>query len=685
GSIQQACQNETDLKLRIGIHQGEVVSQGEDVFGSGVNIASRIEAIAPVGGIRVSDSVQRNIQNKKGIEIEFVKEETLKNVKQPVRLYEVKVNTSEIHVSQIDSSSESDRNSIVKSRRKLPFIIAIATMLIIALGYFAITRFEKGTESVTTSNNSTNTDKSIAVLPFRNDSPDPENEYFCNGMMEEILDKLHKVGDINVLSRMATEQYRNTTKGPKEIAAELGVANILEGSVRKYEDKFRINVQLIQAGTGYHLWSEVFDGELSETIFIVQSSIAEEIAQKLDAVITPFERQQIKKSSTSTYAAYEKYMRGRESLRKYWDFPEEKEAELAEKLFRESLEIDPKFAMGYAGLCRIFSDSRKRNIDSMNYYAEKVIEFDPNNGWGYAYKGIYFENRGELNKALESYDKAIEVDPKWPWFHQKKGNFLCYRKQDFITGLPYVRESLRMTIEQKGNVENSYSYIGRLFFNIGDYEKASQYFKASLEIKPRCYVTSWMGWVIFAESGYERAMDFLDSMSIVVLPCPGGFDSYRFQFHVWNKEFDRAQKNLNSRLEQGGKFGRLDTLYIVYLYQKLGNEEEASAILNRSSVNRLTENRDWVTLILMSVIHALKEEREESLQYLSDAAKLGFTGGWRGWHDLIETYPFFENFRDDPEFKAIVKRAQDEKAALRAQVREMEERGFEMDLSTTTH
>ena len=276
-------------------------------------------------------------------------------------------------------------------------------------------------------------------------------------MMEEILDKLHKVGDINVLSRTATEQYRNTTKDPKEIAQELGVANILEGSVRKYEDKFRMNVQLIQAGTGYHLWSEVFDGELSETIFTVQSSIAEEIASKLDAVITPFEKQQITKSLTSTYAAYEKYMQGTESLYKYYQFSEYKDLEMAEKLFRESLDIDPEFAMGYVGLCRIFSGGHKTNFDSMNYYAGKVIEYDPNNGWGHAFKGVCFEDKGELNKALESYDKAIEVDPRWPWFHELKGKFFCKAKQDFRTGIPYLKESLKLAIEQKGEVHLTYS------------------------------------------------------------------------------------------------------------------------------------------------------------------------------------------------------------------------------------
>ena len=125
-------------------------------------------------------------------------------------------------------------------------------------------------------------------------------------------------------------------------------------------------------------------------------------------------------------------------------------------------------------------------------------------------------------------------------------------------------------------------------------------------------------------------------------------------------------------MEQGSKFGRLDSLYIVYLYQKLGKEEEASAILNRFSVNRLTENRNWVTLSTLVHRSCFKRGKRRSF-----AIPIRCCKSWipRGWHDLIETYPFFENLRDDPEFKAIVKRAQDEKAALRAQVQEMEERG----------
>ena len=158
GAIQKACEKESDLKLRIGIHQGEIVSQGEDAFGSGVNIASRIEAIAPAGGIWVSDSVQRNIQNKKGIIIEYVKEETLKNVKQPVRIYDIKVDEKYTLISYTNLQSNVD--GPLKASKK-----------------------------------------SIAVLPFVNMSNDPDQEYFCDGLSEELLNVLSKLDKFRVAAR----------------------------------------------------------------------------------------------------------------------------------------------------------------------------------------------------------------------------------------------------------------------------------------------------------------------------------------------------------------------------------------------------------------------------------------------------------------------------------------------------
>ena len=216
------------------------------------------------------------------------------------------------------------------------------------------------------------------------------------------------------------------------------------------------------------------------------------------------------------------------------------------------------------------------------------------------------------------------------------------------------------------------------FFNIGDYEKALQYYKAGFESRQTCGFADRMSRLILIESGYEQALDFLDSMSIARPACTKLFNLGRFEFHVMKKEFDQAKEYLNLYLEQGGKLWDWDNLNVAYMHQKLGNEEEALAILNSAqiSLKKRSKNGTWSTLLNLSIIHVLKEEREESLHYLSDAAELGFQ---MGWHDRIETSPFFESLRDDLEFKAIVKQAQEEKAVIRAQVREMVGRG-ELDL-----
>lgn len=244
-----------------------------------------------------------------------------------------------------DSSSEPNRDSIVKSRRKLTFVIVITTLLIITLGYFAINRFEKGSESVTTSDNSTIIDKSIAVLPFRNDSPDQDNEYFCNGMVEEILNHLQKISTPEVKSRTSGEQYRNQFRDIKTIAKELEVAFLFEGSVRKYGDDIRITAQLIEAKTGNHLWSDTYDGKYTDKIFEFQSDVAIKIATSLNVIIIPKEEERIDKIPTIDIAAYDFYIRANHERLNYWKTSENRHLKTSHDLLDKALQIDPEYLM----------------------------------------------------------------------------------------------------------------------------------------------------------------------------------------------------------------------------------------------------------------------------------------------------------------------------------------------------
>ncbi len=221
--IQEGCNLSRDYQLRIGIHLGEVVFENDDIFGDAVNIAARIQSAAKPGCIYVSESVHHNITNKKDIKSRFVKEETLKNVKEPVKIYEVM--------------------NIVDAMK------------------------------ITESQNKDTAQRSIAVLPFANMSSDPEQEFFSDGISEEIINMLAQVPNLKVAGRTSAFSFKGKNLDLRFIGTQLNVNHILEGSVRKSGNKLRITAQLIKVADGYHLWSEKYDREL-EDIFDIQDEIA---------------------------------------------------------------------------------------------------------------------------------------------------------------------------------------------------------------------------------------------------------------------------------------------------------------------------------------------------------------------------------------------------------------------------
>src|SRR5688572_23679637 len=213
--IQEACNLSKEFLLRIGIHHGEVVFEDDDIFGDAVNIASRLQALAPIGGIWISESVQNNVSNKKDIKTRFVRAETLKNVKEPVRIYEVITNKA---------NEEENKSTVV----------------------------EKSTGKKIQA-------KSIAVLPFVDMSSSHDQEYLGDGLAEEILNSIVHLKDLKVAGRTSSFQFKGTKVDLREVGEKLGVATVLEGSVRKHGNKLRITAQLINVQDGFHLWSQKYD------------------------------------------------------------------------------------------------------------------------------------------------------------------------------------------------------------------------------------------------------------------------------------------------------------------------------------------------------------------------------------------------------------------------------------------
>jgi adenylate cyclase len=377
GAILQACRATQGLQLRIGIHLGDVVFENNDVFGDGVNIASRLQALAPVGGIWVSESVHKNISNKKGISSRFIREETLKNVKEAVRIYELKIEDHEWINPDISGTSTTPSKSLPE--------------------------------------------KSIAVLPFVNMSNDPEQDYFSDGIAEEILNSLAHLKElkIKIAARTSSFQFKGKNIDLREIGEKLCVRNVLEGSVRKQGNRLRITAQLINVEDGFHLWSAKYDREMDD-IFAIQDEIALAITEKLKVTLLEKDREIITKTHTQNSKAYELYLKGRFNMNRRGRF-----ILSGMQYFQEAMSMDPDFAPAFAGyadscaLAAFYNFFRPKEVmPKAKLAADNAIRLDSSLCEPYTSLGFYYAYyEWDFAESEKNFRKAIELNPAYTTGH----------------------------------------------------------------------------------------------------------------------------------------------------------------------------------------------------------------------------------------------------------------------------
>ncbi len=365
--LQDDLQNEPQVPVRVGIHMGDVLIHGGNIFGDVVNIASRIQSLAPVGGIYISEMVYRSIANKKELESTFVREEKLKNVKDPVRIYEILTDSSQ-PFSAADEVSES-------------------------------------VSEVVSAN-------SIAVLPFSNLSSDVEQDYFSDGLTEDIITQLSKIKAYKVISRTSVVQYKNSPKSIKEIGKDLGVALILEGSVQRNEEHVRITAQLINAATDEHIWADSYDRPIKD-IFSIQREVALAIAAVLNTTLSKKESRQLDYIPTADLQAYEFYLRGKLLTEKR----NKTDLLIAREHFQQAVARDKSFAAAYSGLADTYLLSSFRGYEdpvTMLWQAKKYIDIattlDPFSGETQASLGYWYFQSYDWHAAEITYRRAISLN-----------------------------------------------------------------------------------------------------------------------------------------------------------------------------------------------------------------------------------------------------------------------------------
>jgi len=514
-------------------------------------------------------------------------------------------------------------------------------------------------------------EKSIAILPFINDSPDQDNSYFINGIMEEVLDNLQKIKDFRVLSRTSTEQYTGKTIPMiPEIAKKLGVNFIVEGSGQKYSNKFVLRVQLIVAKNEKHIWGKSYEQEIRETSdFIkIQSEIAQSIAAELKATITPEEKHLIEKTHTTNLTAYDFYQRGREEYVKYWINNDNRGAlKKAEELYHKALKNDTTFAQAYSGLAMVYWKKHyydeyfsKTFMDSVQILANMALSHDNELSEAYDVKGEYYAEKGLNSQAIEEYDKAIIFNPNDWMAYFGKGSL--YGDNDNIktienlqkaaslnhgSELPLLLRSVSMAYDAAGfsdkakyyNLETLkldgdsvlyYSYLSRFERNLGNFENALKYSLKVNDLDPTNVSNLF--------EGVARNLMFLGRHK----------ESLKY-YKIW---FEKM--NTLGQFDLGGMHR------IGYAYWRSGNKKEAEDYFNKQIeyCNRViksgrqvaTENYTYYDL---AAVYAFRGDKKNAYKYLHFFDRSQVFPLWVV--TLLKNDPLFNSFRNKPEFQQIVK------------------------------
>ena len=353
------------IEFRIGINLGDVIAEDDDIFGDGVNVAARLESVATPGGIAISSSVRENVGNRLDLIFEDMGEKELKNIDFPMRVFNVVLG---------DAPSRSRTNGAKHEANDV----------------------EK---------------PSIAVLPFINMSGDPEQEYFSDGITEDIITDLSKVSGLFVVGRNTSFLYKGKTVQLQEAASELGVKFLLEGSVRKAGDRVRVNGQLIDGTTGGHLWADRYDRDLTD-IFAIQDEITQSIVDQLKIRLLPKEKKAITQPPTENVEAYTYFLKGRQ----YFHNTTKTFLQLARRMYAKAVELDPKYARAYAGIANC--DARLEGWYNVSIpegdilaTAEKALSLDPNLAEAHAARGVSLATAGKRDEAVRAFERALELDP----------------------------------------------------------------------------------------------------------------------------------------------------------------------------------------------------------------------------------------------------------------------------------
>jgi adenylate cyclase len=536
------------MEFRIGINLGDVIEEEGRIYGDGVNIAARLEGLAEPGGICISGTVYEHVRSKLTLWNEYLGEHSVKNIVEPVRVYRV--------LLEPEAAAEVGEEKRVGLRRWRWAVVAVVAALVLGVGGFAIwnvfLRPSPSPPSPPAEVVSQRTPTlelpdrpSVAVLPFDNMSGDPEQEYFSDGLTEDLITDLSKISGLFVIARNSVFVYKGQAVDIQEVGQELGVRYVVEGSVRKANGTVRITAQLIDASTGGHLWAERYDRDL-EDIFALQDDVVEQIVAALAVTLTEDEQESLVQNETDDLEAYDYAQRG------WWYYHQltKETNDQARVMFERAIDLDPQYAGAHAGLgftyyeewAELWSQD-PQSLERAFELATQALALDDSYAGAYTLLSHVYLWRMQHEQAIAELERALALEPNNADYHRDLAEVLVFagRPQEavglvedamrlnprypatypFTLGFAHAYlgfednspehfeqaiAALKEAIEINPNLSGSHLIIAYAYYETGQEEEARNHIAQALEINPQLSVEALRGRIPFKDQGLPEAI-----------------------------------------------------------------------------------------------------------------------------------------------------------------------------------
>jgi adenylate cyclase len=503
------------MEFRIGINLGDVIEEEERIYGDGVNIAARVEGLAAGGGIAISGTVYEHIKDKLSLGYHYLGEQDVKNISEPVRVY--RLLTEPADAGKMIGKEKSKSKSLRWAASAAIALIALVIGAFAIWNYYFRPSFEPASADKMAFQLP---DKpSIAVLPFTNMSDDSKQDYFADGIAEDLITDLSKMSGLFVIARNSTFVYKGKSVKIRKVAEELGVRYVLQGSLRKAGEQVRINTQLIDATTGNHLWANRFDGKL-ENIFALQDKITQKIVVALAVKLSEGEQQKVNRKETDNIEAYDAFLKGWEHYRRWTPEGFRK----AIPYFEKAIELDSKYGRAYAAIASVYTEGYQRawdwshflgvSAEAMPGLAGKYLKEALNNPTPLAHQvaSKWYIIIRFPEEAIAEAERAIALDPNDAAGYTAMAEALIYSGRPG-EAIDFVNKAMRL---DPHNISNYLYTLGLSYFGMEQFQEALSFFERAFKLNPeiglvqRAYIAA-----TYVHLGQEKkAMVELDKLSI---------------------------------------------------------------------------------------------------------------------------------------------------------------------------